>query len=66
MLENVTSDALIRKFSITGTPDEAREQVEAYRKVIPHLILHTPYVPPLQAEESEDAFRNIVSTFGRA
>lgn len=65
VLQDVTSDALVKTFSITGTPDEAREQIEAYKAAIPHLILHTPYVPPLQAEESEDAFRNIVKTFGR-
>ena len=63
-LEHATSDALVERFSITGTPDEVRGQYEEYRAAIPHLILHTPYVPPLTAEESEDAFRNIVSTFG--
>lgn len=64
-LANITSDALVKKFSISGTPEEAREQVEEYKKAIPHLVLHTPYVPPLTAEESEDAFRNIVKTFGK-
>jgi alkanesulfonate monooxygenase SsuD/methylene tetrahydromethanopterin reductase-like flavin-dependent oxidoreductase (luciferase family) len=64
-LADTTSDALVKKFSITGTPDEARAQIDEYKKTIPHLILHTPYVPPLSAEESEDAFRNIVTTFGR-
>ncbi len=64
-LADVTSDALVETFSITGTPAEVREKVVFYREAIPHLILHTPYVPPLTAEESEDAFRNIVATFGR-
>jgi len=63
-LEQATSDALVQRFAIAGTPSEAREQYEAHRAGIPHLILHTPYVPPLTAEESEDAFRNIVATFG--
>ena len=60
-----TSDRLVETFSITGTPDEARDKLEAWTAAIPHVVLHTPYVPPLSAEESEDAYRAIVETFGR-
>ncbi|OMC33135.1 hypothetical protein A5742_14680 [Mycolicibacterium fortuitum] len=58
-----TPDELVEIFSITGTPDEARQKVEQFRGALPHLILHTPYVPPLQPEESKDAFEAIVDTF---
>lgn len=64
-LETVTSDALVRTFSIAGTPDECREQYAAYKEVLPHVVLHTPYVPPIAGKDSEDAFRNTVKTFGR-
>lgn len=58
-----TDDRLVEAFSISGTPEEARQKLDDY-EAIPHLVLHTPYVPPLTAEESEDAYRNIVSAFG--
>ena len=64
-LERTTSDALVRAFSICGTPDEAREQLAEYDGLLPHIILHTPYVPPIQQAESEAAFRNMVATFKR-
>ena len=66
VLADVTSDALVEKLAVAGTPDEVREKVIPFQEAIPHLILHTPYVPPLTAEESEDAFRNIAKTFGRS
>lgn len=65
-LEKTTSDALVKALSITGTPDEAREQYASYWSKIPHVVLHTPYVPPLTAPESEAAYKNIITTFGRA
>lgn len=58
-----TSDALVDAFSISGTPEEAREKIDAYG-ALEHLALHTPYIPPLDAEESEDAYRQIVDAFG--
>ncbi len=58
-----TSDALVEAFSISGTPDEAREQIERYG-ALTHLALHTPYIPPLSWEESDDAYRQIVDAFG--
>lgn len=61
----VTSDALVDALSITGTPDEAREKFASFDDALDHVILHTPYVPPLTPEETEDAYRNIVSTFAR-
>lgn len=64
-LEHATSDELVRTFSITGTPDECREQLKQYEGVLDHIILHTPYVPPLNADESEDAFLNNVRALGR-
>jgi probable F420-dependent oxidoreductase len=63
-LERMTSDALVRNFSICGTPDEAREQLAEYRGLLPHIILHTPYVPPIQQQESEAAFRTMVAALG--
>jgi probable F420-dependent oxidoreductase len=65
-LEHTTSDALVRAFSICGTPDEAREQLAAFDGLLPHIVLHTPYVPPIQQAESEAAFRNMVATFAGA
>jgi hypothetical protein len=64
-LERVTSDALVKAFSIAGTPAEGREQYEAYKEVLDHVVLHTPYVPPIAQVDSEDAFRNTVRAFGR-
>jgi probable F420-dependent oxidoreductase len=60
-LERTTSDALVRHFSICGTPDEAREQLARYHGLLPHIILHTPYVPPIHQRESESAFRTMVA-----
>jgi alkanesulfonate monooxygenase SsuD/methylene tetrahydromethanopterin reductase-like flavin-dependent oxidoreductase (luciferase family) len=58
-----TPDELVETFSITGTPEEARQKLDQYSDY-PHLILHTPYVPPLTAEESDDAYRQIIDAFG--
>jgi probable F420-dependent oxidoreductase len=59
-----TSDPLVEAFSISGTPDEAREKLDDRYRIIDHLALHTPYIPPLTAEESDDAYRQIVDAFG--
>jgi alkanesulfonate monooxygenase SsuD/methylene tetrahydromethanopterin reductase-like flavin-dependent oxidoreductase (luciferase family) len=64
-LATAASDELVRQFSIAGTPDEAREQLAAYEGVLPHIVLHTPYVPPIDQAASEDAFRSMVRTFAR-
>jgi probable F420-dependent oxidoreductase len=61
-----TSDKLVEVFSITGTPDEARQRLDAWTADIPHVVLHTPYIPPLSAEDSEDAYRGIVDAFAKA
>jgi alkanesulfonate monooxygenase SsuD/methylene tetrahydromethanopterin reductase-like flavin-dependent oxidoreductase (luciferase family) len=58
-----TSDELVEAFSITGTPDEAREKLVGYDNFT-HLALHTPYTPPFTAEESDDAYRQIIDAFG--
>jgi alkanesulfonate monooxygenase SsuD/methylene tetrahydromethanopterin reductase-like flavin-dependent oxidoreductase (luciferase family) len=63
-LETAASDALVDAFAISGTPDDAREQLAAFDGVLPHIILHTPYVPPITRAESSDAFRAIIETFG--
>ncbi len=63
-LEHTTSDALLKAFSISGTPDEAREQLAAFQESIPHTVLHTPYMPPIQREESERAYLNAVKFLG--
>jgi alkanesulfonate monooxygenase SsuD/methylene tetrahydromethanopterin reductase-like flavin-dependent oxidoreductase (luciferase family) len=60
-----TPDAIVRTLSITGTPDEAREQLAAWEGVVDHLVFHTPYVPPFTAEESEDAYKQILDAFKR-
>jgi probable F420-dependent oxidoreductase len=60
-----TSDRLVETFSITGTAEEARHKLEDWKVAIPHVVLHTPYVPPLATEESEDAYRQIVDAFSR-
>jgi probable F420-dependent oxidoreductase len=57
-----TDDRLVEAFSVCGTPDEARQRLDEYR-TLPHKVLHTPYVPPLTAEESDDAYRNLIQTF---
>jgi hypothetical protein len=31
--------------------------------VLDHVVLHTPYVPPLEQADSEDCFRNTVAAF---
>ena len=49
-----------------GTPDECREKLTAFSGVLDHVILHTPYVPPLRPDETEDAYRWIVRTFDRS
>jgi alkanesulfonate monooxygenase SsuD/methylene tetrahydromethanopterin reductase-like flavin-dependent oxidoreductase (luciferase family) len=59
-----TPDELVELFSITGTPEEARQKAAEWEGVFDDFVLHTPYIPPLDAEESEDAYRNIVETFG--
>jgi hypothetical protein len=47
-----------------GNPDEVRKQAQRYDEALSHVVLHTPYVPPLSTEETEDAFRGIVAAFG--
>jgi len=64
-LEDVTDDRLVETFSIAGTPEECREQLRAWHELCPHVMLHTPYVPPLTPEETEDAFHQIVAAFAR-
>jgi alkanesulfonate monooxygenase SsuD/methylene tetrahydromethanopterin reductase-like flavin-dependent oxidoreductase (luciferase family) len=58
-----TPDALIEALAIAGTPEEGRQKLRAWQEEIPHVVFHTPYVPPLTADESEDIYRNIVSAF---
>ncbi|HEY1971219.1 MAG TPA: LLM class flavin-dependent oxidoreductase [Pseudonocardia sp.] len=60
-----TSDELVHTFSLTGTPDEVRPRLAEWEGVLDHLVLHTPYVPPLTAQESEDSYRCICDTFRR-
>ena len=60
-----TPDELVELFSITGTPEECRQKLERYRD-LPHLALHTSYVPPFDAAESEDCYTQIIDAFGRS
>jgi alkanesulfonate monooxygenase SsuD/methylene tetrahydromethanopterin reductase-like flavin-dependent oxidoreductase (luciferase family) len=64
-VHDATDPRLVEIFAIAGTPDDARRQIKPHQEVNPHLILHTPYMPPLTPEETEDAFRGIVNTFAR-
>lgn len=64
-LATAASDALLQAFSVAGTPDEVAGQLAAYDGVLPHIVLHTPYVPPIDQESSEDAFRSMVQAFAR-
>lgn len=57
-----TPEELVELFSITGTPQECRQKLDTYRD-LPHLALHTSYVPPFDAEESEDCYTQIVDAF---
>lgn len=58
-----TDERLVEILSITGTPEEARQKLAQFEGVADHLALHTPYVPPFTAEESEDAFGRILDAF---
>jgi alkanesulfonate monooxygenase SsuD/methylene tetrahydromethanopterin reductase-like flavin-dependent oxidoreductase (luciferase family) len=60
-----TDDRLVDLLSITGTPEEARQKLAAYGNHVDHIALHTPYVPPLSAEDAADGFDNIIRTFGQ-
>lgn len=59
-----TPEELVEIFSITGTPEECRQKLDRYRD-LPHLALHTSYVPPFTAEESEDCYLQIIDAFKR-
>lgn len=57
-----TPEELVELFSISGTPEECRQKLERY-KDLPHLALHTSYVPPFTAEESDDCYLQIIDAF---
>ena len=59
-----TPEELVELFSITGTPEECRQKLDNY-KALPHLALHTSYVPPFTADESEDCYLQIIDAFKR-
>ncbi|ATY12376.1 LLM class flavin-dependent oxidoreductase [Amycolatopsis sp. AA4] len=63
-VESAVSDKLVELYTVAGTPDEVREQVRRFAEYIPHIMLAPPYIPPLTADESEDAFLQIIKTFG--
>ncbi|GMU77551.1 MAG: LLM class F420-dependent oxidoreductase [Acidimicrobiia bacterium] len=65
-LSTMVGDDLVDLLSVSGTPDEVRDKVRALEGRVPHVLLHTPSVPPITAEESRDAFHAIVDTFGRS
>lgn len=52
---------VVRRFAICGTPDEGREQLAEFDGLLDHVVLHTPYVPPLAQADSEDCFRGTVA-----
>jgi alkanesulfonate monooxygenase SsuD/methylene tetrahydromethanopterin reductase-like flavin-dependent oxidoreductase (luciferase family) len=59
-------EEVVKMFAICGTPEEGRAQLAAYNGLLDHIVLHTPYVPPLQQADSEDCFRNTVAAFAPA
>jgi probable F420-dependent oxidoreductase len=59
-------EEVVKMFAICGTPEEGRAQLAEYEGLLDHIVLHTPYVPPLQQAESEDCFRNTVAAFAPA
>jgi probable F420-dependent oxidoreductase len=64
-LTDAVDDRLVDTFSISGTPDECRAKLKNYQGLVPHIMLHPPYMPPLSRDETEDAYRNILATFAR-
>lgn len=63
-LQDATDDKLVDLFSIAGTADECRAKAKEYADSLPHIIFHTPYAPPMLAEESEENVLNLCDTFG--
>ena len=59
-------EEVVKRFAICGTPEEGRAQLSEYEGLLDHIVLHTPYVPPLQQADSEDCFRNTVAAFAPA
>jgi probable F420-dependent oxidoreductase len=59
-------EEIVKTFAICGTPEEGREQLAEFEGLLDHVVLHTPYVPPLERADSEDCFRNTVAAFGHA
>ena len=57
---------VVKTFAVCGTFAEGREQIAEFEGALDQIILHTPYVPPLEAAESEDAFRNTVAALAPA
>jgi probable F420-dependent oxidoreductase len=64
-LADVTADELVETFSIAGSPQEGREQLARWEGVVDHVMLHPPYVPPLCADETADAYYQILAAFQR-
>jgi alkanesulfonate monooxygenase SsuD/methylene tetrahydromethanopterin reductase-like flavin-dependent oxidoreductase (luciferase family) len=56
-------EEVVKMFAICGTPEEGRSQLAEYEGLLDHIVLHTPYVPPLEQADSEDCFRNTVAAF---
>src|SRR5205085_12149411 len=50
-----TSDRLVEKLAVAGTPEEARQKLELYRDHVDLILLHTPYVPTLSVDDATDA-----------
>lgn len=63
---DLLDEDFVRSFAICGTPEEGRAQLAEYERVLDHVVLHTPYGPPLAQAESEDCFRQTVAAFAPA
>jgi len=56
-------EEVVKMFAICGTPEEGRAQLAEYDGLLDHVVLHTPYVPPLDQAASEDCFRASLAAF---
>lgn len=58
------SDELLDEIAITGTPDEVRQQLEAWRELTDHVLLYSPNVG-VKADRIVENLDAIVDTFAR-
>ena len=57
------TDEMVDQIAIAGTPDEVRDQLDAWKGLADHVLLYTPSVG-LKAERVQENLDAIVDTFG--